>query len=157
MEEHDRDRPTAGEDPPRLPPVPIPIDLESLLQIVDMRADELALAAESEWTERHLAAARRALRSDFDPKSLAIFECLLSGDRVTDVAARFRTSEQSVYKIKQRVSKRLTEIVQRSIAIERSLERAHGRSAPAQHGESGSGASPGGGDPAERANREPTG
>lgn len=132
MGENDRSngRPEPEEPRDRVDETPITIDIETLLEIVDLRPDALSLAAESEWAERHLGAARRALRADFDPKSLAIFECLLSGERVSHVAARFGTSDQSVYKIKQRVSKRLAEIVLRSIAIEERGESAAGDAGP---------------------------
>jgi hypothetical protein len=131
MPENDRDHLPENGNPEGPMPAPIAFDLEALLQVVDLRPDALSLAAEDEWTERHLAAARRALRGDFDPKSLAIFECLLAGEAVSDVAVLFRTSDQAVYKIKQRVTKRLTEIVRRSIAIEERRE--NGKSSTDAH------------------------
>jgi hypothetical protein len=131
MQENEREPEAEAGNRDGSEPAPITFDLEALLQVVDVRPDALSLAAEHEWTERHLTAARRALRGDFDPKSLAIFECLLAGEDVSDVAVLFRTSDQAVYKIKQRVTRRLTEIVRRSIEIE---ERGENGSADAPRG-----------------------
>jgi hypothetical protein len=115
MEEHDRERAPERAAAAR---ASITFDLELLRDVVDVRPDAAALLCEREWTERHLAAARRVLRTDFDPKSLAVFEQILAGERVAQVAQRFGLSDQAVYKIKQRVAKRLTELVRRSIEIE---------------------------------------
>ena len=130
MPEEDREQSPRAGNRGEPAPVPVALDLEALLQIQDARPDALTVAAEAEWIERHLAAARRALRADFDPKSLDIFECLLGGERVSHVAVRFKTSDQAVYKIKQRLSKRLAEIIRRSIATEQSRGSSPGRARP---------------------------
>lgn len=126
MPEQDRNRPDGTRKRGQAAAPLTELDLQALLCLQDARPDERDLATEAQWIVRHLGAARRALRADFDASSLAVFECLLAGERVSDVAARFGKSGQAVYKIKQRVRRRLAEIVRRSIAIEQRRESARG-------------------------------
>lgn len=69
-------------------------------------ADE---AWEREWRDFHFRRAWSVIASDFEPQSLAAFECLLGGQAIRSVADQFAMSEQGLHKVKQRVRDRLTE------------------------------------------------
>jgi RNA polymerase sigma-70 factor (ECF subfamily) len=77
--------------------------------------DEIARATEEppepawldEWTQHHLGLAMRAVRASTRPESLAIFERLLAGESVADVAAATGSTPEAIYKAKQRVAERL--------------------------------------------------
>lgn len=60
-----------------------------------------------EWTQHHLGLAMRALRATTRPESLAIFERLLAGETVADVAKATGSTTEAVHKAKQRVAERL--------------------------------------------------
>ena len=53
----------------------------------------------------------QTLRDTFEPRSLEIFERLLAGDPVSQVAADLGMSTDAVHKVKQRVRNRLKELV----------------------------------------------
>ena len=77
--------------------------------------DEITIVAEEppepawldEWTQHHLRLAMRAVRASTSAESLAIFERLLAGESVADVAKATGSTTDAVYKAKQRVAERL--------------------------------------------------
>jgi RNA polymerase sigma factor (sigma-70 family) len=73
---------------------------------------------EQEWVQHHFRLAMRTVRDTFDPRSVTIFERLLAGESVEAVAADTQHTEQSVYKIKQRVRDRLRELIEAQVADE---------------------------------------
>lgn len=81
----------------------------------DSGADD---AWEREWRDFHFRRAWAAIAPDFDPRSLAAFECLLAGQAVRSVADRFAMSEQGLHKVKQRVRDRLTERIRAQVMEE---------------------------------------
>jgi DNA-directed RNA polymerase specialized sigma24 family protein len=64
-----------------------------------------------EWVRHHYRRALHTLRATHDPKSIEVFQRLLAGSSVRDVAASFEMTEQAVHKIKQRVRDRLKELI----------------------------------------------
>ncbi len=66
---------------------------------------------EREWIHHHLRLAMQTLRDTFEPRSLEVFERLLGGDPVKQVAADLGMSTGAVHKIKQRVRHRLKKLV----------------------------------------------
>ena len=66
---------------------------------------------EREWIHHHLRLAMQTLRDTFEPRSLEVFERLLGGDPVKQVAADLGLSTSAVHKIKQRVRHRLKKLV----------------------------------------------
>ena len=70
------------------------------------------------WCEHHLRRAFEALRRSHSPKSIEVFDCLLAGGSVSEVANQFELTVAAVKKIKQRVRDRLREIVALQIAEE---------------------------------------
>jgi RNA polymerase sigma-70 factor (ECF subfamily) len=87
-------------------------------------ADELDERWEQEWTRYHACRAMQRLRLTFDRQSLDVFERLLAGATVADLASELSISQEAVRKIKQRVRERLTDVIREQVAAE---ERAHGR------------------------------
>lgn len=80
-------------------------------------------AWDEEWQLHHLRRAMEKLRVTFHPASVAMFDDLLVGLGVEQVAARHGTSVENVYKVKQRVRDRLQELVAEQIEEEEFRER----------------------------------
>ena len=95
-------------------------------------ADLLAEARwEQEWVHHHLRLAMRSLRETYSPRSLAVFERLVEGETVEQVATTFGMTDQAVHKVKQRVRDRLKTLVAAQIRQEDQPpgDAAHGPSA----------------------------
>lgn len=90
------------------------LDTTLLATLVDAegRSD---LVWEEEWASHHLRLALRRLRESFDPRSVAVFNRLLGGERVADVASAMGMSRAAVHKVKQRVRNRLKQLVAEQI------------------------------------------
>jgi RNA polymerase sigma-70 factor (ECF subfamily) len=73
---------------------------------------------EREWVSHHYRLAMRTIRATFDPRSVEVFDRLLSGDAVDTIAESEQMSAQAVHKVKQRVRDRLREIIAAQIAEE---------------------------------------
>jgi RNA polymerase sigma-70 factor (ECF subfamily) len=65
-----------------------------------------------EWVRHHFRLAMRTVRIDCKPESLAVFERLMAGESVPDVAQAFDTTPAAVHKIKQRIGERLRREIQ---------------------------------------------
>lgn len=85
---------------------------------LEARADGLEELWEREWTDHHFRLAHANLRRTFERKSVAMFELLLAGQSVQEVAARHATTPQAVHKVKQRVRDRLRALVAEQIRRE---------------------------------------
>jgi hypothetical protein len=94
-------------------------DNDLLVDLPDARPALGEIWVEFEWNARHWRVAWRSAGRDFDAHSLALFADLLDGRSVADVARRHATSTQAVHKVKQRLTRRLRELVARSIENER--------------------------------------
>ncbi|MHC4416622.1 MAG: RNA polymerase sigma factor [Planctomycetota bacterium] len=66
---------------------------------------------EREWMHHHLRLALRRLRETGEPRRLEVFERLVAGETVEQVARAFGMTTQAVHKIKQRMRDRLKEMV----------------------------------------------
>lgn len=77
---------------------------------------------EQEWMNHHLRLAMETVRSTFDPKSVAVFDRLLSGQSVEQAAEEFALTAQAVHKIKQRIRDRLRELIAAQIRDEDSAD-----------------------------------
>jgi len=73
---------------------------------------------EREWMQHHFRLAMRAVRKECRPESLTIFERLLAGGSVQDVALACGASTEAVYKVKQRLRERLKERIEQQIRDE---------------------------------------
>jgi RNA polymerase sigma-70 factor (ECF subfamily) len=78
-------------------------------------ADELW---ERQWVHHHLRLAMRHLRQDYEPRSIEMFERLLAGETVPQVAASFGATTQAVHKVKERMRDRLKRLVAEQIRQE---------------------------------------
>ncbi len=66
---------------------------------------------EQEWVSHHYRLAMQTMRQTHEPKSVKIFDRLLEGLTVEQVATEFETSTQAIHKIKQRFKHRLTQLI----------------------------------------------
>lgn len=73
---------------------------------------------EREWVDHHYRRAMDALRRVVEPQSIAVFEKLLSGAGVDDVAREMSIAAANVYKIRQRMRDRLQELIAEQIREE---------------------------------------
>ncbi|HMQ15829.1 MAG TPA: sigma-70 family RNA polymerase sigma factor [Phycisphaerae bacterium] len=73
---------------------------------------------EREWENHHLRLAMATIRRTFDEASVQMFERLLAGDSVEQVAEAFGSTPPAVQKIKQRIRARMQELIARQIAEE---------------------------------------
>jgi RNA polymerase sigma factor (sigma-70 family) len=91
---------------------------EFVTELEDPSPSELDQEWESEWTGHHLRLAMQAVREEFEPQSIEVFEALKEGASVEQAAQRFGLSVAAVYKVKQRVRERLRERIAQQIAAE---------------------------------------
>jgi RNA polymerase sigma factor (sigma-70 family) len=91
---------------------------EFVTELEDPSPSELDQEWESEWTSHHLRLAMQAVREEFEPQSIEVFEALKEGASVEQAAQRFGLSVAAVYKVKQRVRERLRERIAQQIAAE---------------------------------------
>jgi len=82
------------------------VDDEMIARLADDdgRADG---AFEREWLDNHLRLALASVRETSDPRSVAVFERLLAGASVEQVAAEFEMTADAVHKVKQRIRDRV--------------------------------------------------
>lgn len=73
---------------------------------------------EEEWVAHHYRLALAAIRESFDERSVAIFERMMAGARVSEVAEQFGTTDEAVYKIRQRIRDRMEALVARQVREE---------------------------------------
>lgn len=66
---------------------------------------------EQEWVAHHYRLALATVRREVEPRSIEVFERLLTGDSVVEVARHFGMTGSAVQKIRQRVRARMQELV----------------------------------------------
>lgn len=101
--------------------------LESLTSVTNEAPDA---AFEEEWTQHHFRLAMRSVRARSKPASLEVFERLLSGQSVADVARALELTDDAVHKIKQRIGERLRQEIERQVRDEELGDPPFGSSAP---------------------------
>lgn len=75
-------------------------------------------AWEKEWVNHHFRLAMETIRKTHEPASVAMFERLLAGETVDAIAASTGASEQSIYKVKQRIRDRMKELIDQQVRDE---------------------------------------
>jgi RNA polymerase sigma factor (sigma-70 family) len=75
-------------------------------------------AWEREWVEHHLRVAMRRLRAGHDARTLEVFDRLLAGGGVDEVAREFAMTPAAVQKVKQRIRERLRERIAEQVRDE---------------------------------------
>lgn len=78
-------------------------------------AVELDELWEQEWMLHHYRQAMRSVREHADPKSVRVFEHLLTGQGVDEVAETFGMTRDAVHKVKQRIRDRLRDEISRQV------------------------------------------
>lgn len=87
-------------------------------EVVDVRSTAVDATWEREWIEHHLRLAMRRLREAHDPQSLQVFDRLLAGESVAEVAREFAMTTEAVHKVKQRIRDRLHRLIAQQIRDE---------------------------------------
>lgn len=77
---------------------------------------------EAEWMQHHYRTAMDVVRSTAEPRSVEVFEHLLSGASTDEAAAQAGLSRDAVHKVKQRMRDRLKEQIAKQVADEDDLE-----------------------------------
>ena len=77
---------------------------------------------EEEWTRHHYKVALASVRKTVEPKSVEVFDRLVAGDSVKTVADQLEMTAQAVHKIKQRMRKRVQELIADQIREEDGLD-----------------------------------
>ncbi len=97
-------------------PAQLPVDNSASVQ------EPLEADWDEEWIQHHLRMAMTRVRQLHDPRSVKVFERLLAGDTVAEVAASFDLTVDAVHKVKQRIRDRLKEIVAKQVREEDELD-----------------------------------
>lgn len=97
---------------------PEPIDNVELAMHAATDDEAVDALWEREWMDHHYRLAMRTIRATFDPRSVEVFDRLLEGRSVDDVAAEFALSTQAVHKVKQRIRNRMTELIRDQVLEE---------------------------------------
>jgi RNA polymerase sigma factor (sigma-70 family) len=93
------------------------------MDIAGSAAPALDPVWEEEWRRHHLRLALRRVRRMFDRKSIEVFEMLVEGRTVAEIASRRGMTQAAVYKTKQRVREAMSRLIAVQIRDEeRSLE-----------------------------------
>lgn len=73
---------------------------------------------EKEWTQHHYRLAMQTIRQTYEPRSVEIFDRILMGDGIEDIASKYDMSTQAVHKVKQRIRERLKQLIAAQIRDE---------------------------------------
>ncbi len=102
------------------------LDNDMLEALCTSSEGDLDPSFEDEWTQHHFRLAMRSVRARSKPASLAVFERLLAGESVSEVARASRMSEEAVHKIKQRIGERLRREIENQVRDEEILDSSEG-------------------------------
>ncbi len=75
-------------------------------------------AWEREWVAHHYRRALAMVRSQFEERSISLFERNVSGVPVSLLAQEYGMSEEAVYKVRQRVRARMQELIEEQVRDE---------------------------------------
>lgn len=73
---------------------------------------------EEEWVNHHYRLAMTTIEQAFHPRSVEIFNRLIGGESVANVAKELCTTEQAVHKVKQRIRSRMQELIAQQVREE---------------------------------------
>ena len=97
---------------------PVEVDTDARIASQEVAVPLPDATWEEEWIDHHLRLAMRIVRKSCDSQSLSIFERLLAGGNVEDVAREFGVSAAAVHKVKQRIRDRLKTLIETQIRDE---------------------------------------
>lgn len=98
------------------------LDTSMMAAIPDEDDSPLAALWEREWINHHYRLSMDTIRQTFDPRSIDVFDRLMSGMTVEEAARAFGMSTESVYKIRQRVRGRMEELITQQIREEDTVD-----------------------------------
>ncbi len=113
---------------------PFPLSDALLESVAEVGGEPMSTAAgtseadalwEQEWMRHHYELALSTVRKKFDPRSVEVFEQLLSGASVAELATRYDMTSQAIHKVKQGIRDRLRRLIVDQIHREETYE-AHG-------------------------------
>lgn len=87
------------------------LDLDELESLPSLEPCETDGDWEREWMNHHYRVAMETVRATHEDRSVRMFEELLDDQSVREVARRHGTTEQAVHKVKQRIKRRLQELI----------------------------------------------
>ncbi len=87
------------------------LDTAVMATVPDEGPDEKDDLWEQEWINHHYRLAMRTIHDTFDKRSVAVFDRLVEGESVETVAQACGMSTQAVHKVKQRIRKRMQELI----------------------------------------------
>ena len=87
------------------------LDTAVMARVPDEDPDEADDLWEQEWVSHHYRLAMRTIHDTFDSRSVAVFDRLVNGESVADVAETCEMSTQAVHKVKQRIRNRMQELI----------------------------------------------
>jgi RNA polymerase sigma factor (sigma-70 family) len=102
----------------RLHGEPVPVDAEALARLHADGESPLDELWEQEWIAHHYRMAFAAVRGAIEPRSVQVFERLLAGEAIGEVARGLGMTSDAVHKVKQRVRARMEELVAAQIREE---------------------------------------
>jgi RNA polymerase sigma-70 factor (ECF subfamily) len=94
---------------------PVRLDTDVLSDLAEPPDRERKLLWEREWMLHHYRVALEHIRAGFDRRSVDIFEGLLVGRSVAELADSYDLSENAVHKVKQRIRLRLKEAIAKQL------------------------------------------
>ncbi len=97
---------------------PVLLTPDAVEDAPDPADHELEADWEREWVLHHYRLASQSLSRELDPRSLQVFDRLLEGASVTEVARELDLRVEAVHKIKQRTRERLRERIAAQLADE---------------------------------------
>ena len=110
----------------RLKERPIPagraLDTSMMAVLADEDESQTAALWEREWINHHYRQAMETIRHSFDPRSLDVFDRLMAGAGVDEVARAFEMSADAVYKVRQRVRGRMEELIAMQVREEEDVD-----------------------------------
>ncbi len=87
------------------------LDTAVIATVPDEDPDEKDDLWEREWINHHFRLAMRTIQDTFDRQSVEAFDRLVAGESVANVAQACGMTTQAVHKVKQRIRKRMQELV----------------------------------------------
>ena len=94
------------------------LDTAVMAAVPDEEPDEKDDLWEQEWISHHYRLAMRTIYETFDKRSVEVFDRLVEGESVANVAQACGMSTQAVHKVKQRIRKRMQELIAAQIREE---------------------------------------
>ena len=87
------------------------LDTAVMATVPNEDPDEKDELWEQEWVNHHYRLAMKTIHATFDKRSVEVFDRLVEGESVANVAEACEMSTQAVHKVKQRIRNRMHELI----------------------------------------------